>query len=168
MIVAGLDRENGKRWIVDGFNKANCAPKEIHDKVKYFTDVYHINEWVIERNALQTLLTRDQDLVNFLRSRGCKLTEHNTNTNKYDQDYGVATMAPLFDTCGDQTPRTPAGAGSARSALRSSTCRAFGRTSGLTTWFSSSLSGSRMACRRALSLTLSWRCGLPTSPFLES
>lgn len=109
IVIAGLDRGNEKRYILDGFNKAGCAPQEIHEKVKYYTDVYGVHEWVIERNALQTLLTRDQDLVNFLRSRGTRLTEHNTNRNKYDEDYGVATMAPLFESCGKPDERNPSG-----------------------------------------------------------
>lgn len=109
MIVAALDRETGKRWVLDGFNKSNCSPKEMREQVKKFTDIYGIHEWVIERNAFQRFLTQDPELTQFLRSRGTRLTEHYTTANKFDADWGVSTMGPLFDTCGVPDANHPSG-----------------------------------------------------------
>lgn len=100
MIVLGLDRVTGKRWVLDGFNQANTTPSQMRDAVKHLTTMYGINEWVIERNAFQRFLTQDPDLNAFLRSRGCKLTEHYTTGNKTDPDFGVMSMAPLFESTG--------------------------------------------------------------------
>lgn len=102
MIVCGYDRLVNKRFVIDGFNRKNCSPKDMRDKVKELTDTYHINEWVIERNGVQTILTQDEELTTFLRSRSCRLTPHLTAAgNKFDADYGVAAMAPLFLSCGE-------------------------------------------------------------------
>lgn len=109
MIVMGYDPETQKRWILDGFNKVDCKPHEMRAKIQYFTETYGVNEWVIERNAYQRSITQDRDLVNYLRSKGCKLTEHTTGTNKFDSDFGIATMGPLFDTCGVPDPKNPSG-----------------------------------------------------------
>lgn len=89
MIVAALDRETEKRYVLDGFNIAGCPPHVMRETVKRLTDTYHINEWVIERNAFQRFLTQDKDLVDFLRRRGCKLTEHYTTDNKRDPNWGI-------------------------------------------------------------------------------
>jgi hypothetical protein len=99
MVVMALDPTTGKRWVLDGFNKKACTPELMRQQVKFFTDKYHINEWVIERNAFQRFLTQDPELTQFLRSRGCILTEHYTTDNKFDSDFGIATMAPLFESC---------------------------------------------------------------------
>lgn len=107
MVVIGLDPETGKRHILDGFNKAGTSPTQMREKVKALTDQWHIHEWVIERNAFQRFLTQDPELTQFLRSRGCKLTEHVTSTNKFDADFGIATMAPLFESCGEPDPKRP-------------------------------------------------------------
>lgn len=105
MIVCGLDRITGKRWLLDGFNQKGTSPAGMRDAVKRLTDQYHINEWVIERNAFQRFLTQDPDLNAFLRSRGCKLTEHYTTGNKLDPDFGVMSLVPLFESTG----RAPSG-----------------------------------------------------------
>lgn len=99
MIVTAVDPVSGKRWVLDGFNKKGCLPEQMRQQVKFFTDKYHINEWVIERNAFQRFLTQDPELTQFLRSRGCILTEHYTTENKFDADFGIQTMAPLFESC---------------------------------------------------------------------
>lgn len=100
MLVMGVDRVTQKRWVLDGFNQQATSPAAMRDAVKRLTDQYHINEWVIERNAFQRFLTQDPDLNAFLRSRGCKLTEHYTTGNKLDPDFGVMSLVPLFESTG--------------------------------------------------------------------
>jgi hypothetical protein len=102
MMVNGLDRtlEVPKRYVLDGVNIANCSPQTMRDKVKWLTVTYRINEWVIERNAFQRFLTQDPDLLQFLRGRGVRLTEHYTGSNKLDPDFGVMSLAPMFESAG--------------------------------------------------------------------
>lgn len=100
IIVSGLDRATEKRWVLDGYNAAGTSPATMRERIKFYTDLYRINEWVIERNAFQKFLTDDPDLRSFLQSRGCKLTPHYTNANKVDPDFGVMSMAPLFESSG--------------------------------------------------------------------
>jgi hypothetical protein len=56
-----------------------------------------MHEWVIERNAMNLMVTMNQDLRNFLGSHGCIMREHFTGKNKWDVDFGVASMSMLFD-----------------------------------------------------------------------
>jgi hypothetical protein len=99
IVVSGLDRDTGKRWILDGFNEPFTTPQVRDGQLKKFTETYGAHEWVIETNAYQRSITLDTDLMNWARSRGVKVTPHYTNSDKFDSDFGVPTMAPLFDSC---------------------------------------------------------------------
>ena len=101
MVIVGLDRQTGKRWVLDGFNNRNTSAQQLKDRVKWFTETYRVNEWVIESNAFQRYLTQDQELTSFLRAHGSKLTPHQTTANKLDPDFGVMGLAPLFLTAGE-------------------------------------------------------------------
>lgn len=110
MIVTAFDPVTEKRYVLDGFNKKNCSPLEMREKVKYLTDTYGVKMWVIERNAFQRFLTQDPELNQFLRSRGCRLEEHYTTDNKFDSDFGIATLGPIFNSCGRVNPQAAKGA----------------------------------------------------------
>jgi len=99
MIVAGFDRESMKRWVIDGWNKRNATAQQIIEQFKDFTDKYRPNEWVIEKNAVQRFIAQLPELVDYARARGCRIREHHTTDNKFDPDWGVSTMGPLFDSC---------------------------------------------------------------------
>lgn len=99
MIVTGLDPETQKRWIIDGWNHRNATSQQIIDKFKAFTDLYRPNVWVIEKNAVQRFIAQLPELVDYARARGSRIREHQTTTNKFDSDWGISTMGPLFDSC---------------------------------------------------------------------
>jgi len=100
IVITALDRDTEKRYVLDGWNRPNATAEEIIKKIKYFTEVYGLHEWVIEKNAVQRFIAQLPEIVDFVRSRGCKITEHYTTANKFDADWGVQTMAPLFESCG--------------------------------------------------------------------
>jgi hypothetical protein len=109
IVIAGIDRETLKRYILDGWNHKNATSGEIIKALKYYTEVYNLHEWVIERNALQRFITQLPELEQFIRGRGCKITPHYTTANKFDDDWGVQTMAPLFDSCVIEDKQVPNG-----------------------------------------------------------
>jgi hypothetical protein len=94
-VVLGVDRRTGVRWVLDVWTAANQKPHGMTAKLKELTLKYGVNEWVVEKNMHQ--LIHDHDLRNFLGSRGCVMKEHFTGNNKNDLDFGVASMAMLFD-----------------------------------------------------------------------
>ena len=99
IIVAALDPETGARWVLDGWNQPNAQAGDVLNKMKSFTEIYQPHEWIIERNAFQRFLAQLPEIVQFMRARGVKITPHYTTTNKFDEDWGIETMAPLFDSC---------------------------------------------------------------------
>lgn len=95
-VVIGLDLLNQRRYVLDIHNKTRMVPEDIRDLIKAWTDKYNIAEWRIEKNAFQTMLTQDREINQFLATRGCVLREHTTGQNKWDEDYGVASLSTLF------------------------------------------------------------------------
>ena len=57
---------------------------------------YNPVELVIERNAAQRGIARDQRLIDLARARGFKIIEHETQRNKTDENFGVAAMTSSF------------------------------------------------------------------------
>ncbi|HEY6019691.1 MAG TPA: hypothetical protein VIY48_07265 [Candidatus Paceibacterota bacterium] len=96
-VVMGVDRMTGVRWVLDVWSKGNLKPDDIFDKIKEMTVKYSINEWRIEKNAMNLMVTQNRDIKQFLAARGCLLKEHFTGSNKWDVDFGVASMSVLFD-----------------------------------------------------------------------
>ncbi|MFC8490734.1 hypothetical protein ACFUJU_07990 [Streptomyces sp. NPDC057235] len=97
MVVVGLDRRTGQRWVLDVVNQRGMPPHTMRSEIKRLTERYGISEWRIEKNAYQASITQDAEIRTYLNGRGCLLTPHHTNSNKWDSDFGVASMATLFE-----------------------------------------------------------------------
>jgi hypothetical protein len=96
-VVMGVDRQTGRRYVLDVYNRAGTLPHELRDLIKSWTERYKVMEWRIEKNAFQGSIIQDIDLRAFCNARGCLLAGHFTNGNKWDADFGVASMALLFE-----------------------------------------------------------------------
>jgi len=96
-VILGVDRMTGERWILDVWTKGHLKPDDIFNKIKEQTVKYGVQEWRIEKNAMNLMVTQNREIRNFLGSRGCVLKEHYTGNNKWDADFGVASMSMLFD-----------------------------------------------------------------------
>jgi hypothetical protein len=96
MVVVGVDRRTGVRWVLDVVNKRGLPPHEMRAEMERLTERYSISEWRVEKNAYQASIVQDQLIKSFLAARGCLISPHHTNTNKWDADFGVASMATLF------------------------------------------------------------------------
>jgi hypothetical protein len=72
-------------------------PHEMRSEIDRLTERYSISEWRVEKNAYQASIVQDQLIRSALAARGCLINPHHTNSNKWDADFGVASMAPLFE-----------------------------------------------------------------------
>jgi hypothetical protein len=97
MVVIGLDRQSGVRWVLEVVNRRALPPHEMRNEIERLTDKYRINEWRIEKNAYQGSIVQDQLIRTMLHSRGCVINPHHTDSKKWDPDFGVASMATLFE-----------------------------------------------------------------------
>ena len=98
-IAMAVDRQSGKRYILDAARMSGATPSKIYDLVTSWTDRYRPQEWVIESNAFQLYLVHDENLNKYLNNRGCIIKPHYTSRiNKWDEGFGVASMSTLFGT----------------------------------------------------------------------
>lgn len=95
-IIYSVDRATSKRYILDVHDQPAMTPTAIKNLIKAWTEKYQLHEWRIEKNAFQQYLTQDSELRDWLATRGCVLKEHHTGVGKWDAEYGVASLAPLF------------------------------------------------------------------------
>jgi hypothetical protein len=95
-VCLALDVSTQKRYLLDVSNKPGMKPDEIRGLIKGWTDKYRISEWRVEKNAFQTMLTQDREVREYLSSRGAILREHHTGQNKWDSNFGVASLTTLF------------------------------------------------------------------------
>jgi hypothetical protein len=104
MIVLGYDRATGQRIVLDGHNQARMPPEQLIDKIKALVLAHNVRELIIEENAFQSFLVRNQELRDFCFSHGCLITGHYTGARKWDENLGVQSLAPLFLSCAEHDP----------------------------------------------------------------
>lgn len=95
-VVIGLEVTTQKRWVLDIWNKPAMTPDAIRQLFYDWTSKYGIVEWRVEKNAFQSMLTQDREILEYLAGCGSILREHFTGSNKHDVDYGVASLTTLF------------------------------------------------------------------------
>jgi hypothetical protein len=95
-LVYGVDRETRKRYVLTVREEPHPTPAKIRNLIKTWTDEYSLHEWRIEKQGYYGFITQDEELRQWLASRGVRVSEHITSSNKWDPNYGVASMAPLF------------------------------------------------------------------------
>lgn len=106
MIVLGLDKATEQRIVLDGHNQARMPPEQLIAKIKSLIAEHNVRELIIEENAFQSFLVRNQELRDFCFSHGCLITGHYTGAKKWDENLGVASLAPLFLSCADHDKET--------------------------------------------------------------
>ena len=95
-VCIGVDVATQKRYMLDVSNVAGMKPDAIRELIKDWTDKYSVSEWRVEKNAFQAMLTQDREVREYLQVRGATLKEHHTGNNKWDTDFGVASLTTLF------------------------------------------------------------------------
>lgn len=163
MVIIGLDRSTGIRWVLDVVNARGMPPHTMRAEIRRLTEAYGITEWRVEKNAYQASIVQDADIRGYLNARGCLISPHHTNANKWDVDFGVASMAMLFNGWaeGRNLIRLPSKTQSEGvRALTEQLCSWFPETKGLTDtvmalWFA------EIRCRELMGaeLTSGWHGG---------
>ena len=97
IVVLGMDRQSGVRWLLEVVNERAMPPHRMREEMKRLTERYSIAEWRVEKNAYQASIVQDRDVREMLISRGALINPHHTDSKKWDTDFGVASMAPLFE-----------------------------------------------------------------------
>jgi hypothetical protein len=96
IVVVGIDRFTGIRYLLDAKIKTAASPTWIRETIKETTTSLLVNEWRIEKNAFQKFLSQDPELQVYLANLGVTIVEHFTGSGKWDEAWGVASMSLLF------------------------------------------------------------------------
>lgn len=100
-VMYAVERDTGKRLILDVHNMADPTPRKIRSLIEEWVGTYRPMEIRIEINAHQKAYALDEELRQWLASRGTRLSEHFTGKNKWDVGFGVAAMSNLMGTIRD-------------------------------------------------------------------
>lgn len=95
-VAYAVDRRTHKRYVMDVHIMKAPTPAAIRDLIKTWADIYHPHTVIVESNAFQLFLTKDEEITRFLSTRGISYRPHYTGSNKQDPEFGVASLAPLF------------------------------------------------------------------------
>jgi hypothetical protein len=95
--VWGLDRQTGTRWVLEVVNKRAMPPHELRSEIQRITERYGVSEWRIEKNAYQASIVQDHLIRTTSTAAVCWSPGTHTDSKKWDSDYGVASIAVLFD-----------------------------------------------------------------------
>lgn len=95
--VWGLDRQTGERWVLEIVNKRALPPHDLRAEMFRVTDRYGVSEWRIEKNAYQASIVQERLIREYMNARGVLIGPHTTDSKKWDPDFGVASMATLFE-----------------------------------------------------------------------
>lgn len=103
MVVLAADKQTMKRYVLDVSYERGVHADKLIGKMKELTEKYNVQEWRIEINAFQKFLIQLESLRTYMNQRGVILEPHQTSgTTKWDDDWGVSTLIPLFKSCGEQ------------------------------------------------------------------
>jgi hypothetical protein len=95
-VMYAVDRESGKRMVLDVHNMVDPTPGKIRSLIEDWVHRYNPMELRVEINAFQKAFALDEDLRMWLANRGVQFREHFTGKNKWDINFGVAGMSGLF------------------------------------------------------------------------
>ena len=95
-VVATYNKADGRIYILDCVNMTEPTPQKIQNLLEDWILKYKPQELRIEINAHQKAYVLDDVLRDFCTSHGCQLKPHYTSKNKWDSNFGVASMASLF------------------------------------------------------------------------
>lgn len=97
-VAYAVDRRTQRRYVMDVNIITAPTPAAIRNLIKDWVGAYQPHTVIVESNAFQLFLTQDEEIRNFLSSRGVAYRPHYTGNNKTDPEFGVASLAPLFGT----------------------------------------------------------------------
>lgn len=101
LVAISYNRADGKIYVLDCLNMAEGNYQKIRAAIEAYSTKYKPQEIRIEINAFQKAFELDEDLRNWLAGRGIRLNSHFTGKNKWDTNFGVASMSALFGTLRD-------------------------------------------------------------------
>jgi hypothetical protein len=100
-VVVTYNKIDQRIYILDCINMTEPTPRKITTLLEEWIVKYKPQELRIEINAHQKAYVLDDVLNEYCQAHGVLLKPHYTSKNKWDSNFGVASMASLFGTVHD-------------------------------------------------------------------
>lgn len=112
MVMLGLDLMSGKVHLVDYINVKQMKAPQLKEQIVDWAEKYpQLRELRVEVNGLQAQIVQyDQEIMQRLTMKGVRVVPHITShRNKWDPQFGVESMAPVFYNKQITTPAATVG-----------------------------------------------------------
>jgi len=86
-----------KLTMVDLDNHLGGGLDEAFELIRRWYEQYDCYHWVIEENGFQKAIRQDKTIKEYCNVHGIKLEGHETHKNKWDERFGVTSLAPMFN-----------------------------------------------------------------------
>ena len=86
-----------KLTMVDLDNHLGGGLDEAFELIRRWHEMYNCYHWVIEENGFQKAIRQDKTIKEYCNVQGIKLEGHETHKNKWDERFGVTSLAPMFN-----------------------------------------------------------------------
>ena len=97
MVLLAADLNTGKRFVVDMIAEKSMKAPRMKQVMFEWSDKYPIYEWRVESNGIQSqLIQYNEEIIQHLAKKGIRVVPHQTNSNKWDAEFGVESISPLF------------------------------------------------------------------------
>ncbi len=97
MTLLAADLNTGKRFVVDQIAEKSMKAPRMKQIMFEWSDQYPIYEWRVESNGIQSQLVQyNEEIIQHLAKKGIRVVPHQTHSNKWDAEFGVESMSPLF------------------------------------------------------------------------
>jgi len=94
----GFDFKNELLYKIDSENQKGGGIEVALEQMQDWYNRYNVKHWVIERNLFHGGIKKDPRVKKYAASNGIYLEEHQTTAqSKWDDTFGITTMAPLFE-----------------------------------------------------------------------
>ena len=97
LLVYAFDRQTRDRWVLQAWMGNHTKISWYRELIKQIVPEYGVTDVVVERQGYSSWLYEDEEIVDFCRQRGVRISPHYTGAgNKVDPDFGIQTLSPLF------------------------------------------------------------------------
>jgi hypothetical protein len=101
MVLLGIDRSSGMRYLVDLCNVRSMTQPQMQAQIFDWTSRYNVQSVRYETVALQSQIFETREYRDHLTDAGARMDRHNTNSKrgvagKWDSNWGIETMSTSF------------------------------------------------------------------------
>jgi len=97
LTLVGVDLQTGIRYLIDQVAERQMKAPRMKQQMLDWAQEYPLSEFRVEVNGVQAQIVQTPEIVKELAQHGVRVVPHTTHRNKWDPQFGVESIAPLFE-----------------------------------------------------------------------